>query len=138
MIKRLNVAGMISQVFIVLLIVTLAACTVTPAGNARLNSSHFVYPNSNVAPLSPVTASTSKLCGILGIFNWDGYTPETTEEVYVQALKKSGGDLLINTSESRSTAGYLYTVIFPPLISVCTTEVRGTAAKMQVGMQELK
>ncbi len=109
------------------------ACSL-PAGSSRINSSHFVYPNSNVTPIGQpgnAEGSKSKLCGFL-FFMWNGFAPEVTEKAYIRVLEKSGGDILINANESRST------FLIPSLFATCTTSVKGTAAKMQMGAQELR
>ena len=104
---------------------------VIPAGSTRIPQSHFVYPNSNVTAVGEqATGQRKKLCGLL-VFSWNGFKPEVTEEAYDQALRNSGGDLLINASENRSTFW------FPYLFMVCTTKVIGTPARMEVGLQHL-
>ena len=113
-----------------------ASACVIPAGNARVNSSHFVYPNSNVTAGQKTKGSKTNLCGIL-IFSWNGFAPSATERAYQEAIQKGEGDLLINASESRTQ------IILPlgpilPLFQLCVTSVEGTAAKMEVGKQELR
>lgn len=107
---------------------------VIPAGNARVNSSHFVYPNSNVTAGHEAEGSVTRLCGIL-IFSWNGYPPSATETAYNRAIQQQSGDLLINASESRTTV--ILPLPFLPLIQICNTSVQGTVAKMEVGTQEL-
>ena len=77
----------------------------------------------------------TNLCGLL-FFSWNGYGPSTTEKAYNRAIRKESGDLLINASESRTTAILPLGPILP-LFSLCITEVEGTVAKMEVGKQEL-
>jgi hypothetical protein len=116
-------------------VVSCLGCVI-PAGNARVNSSHFVYPNSNVTAGHKSEGSVTRLCGIL-IFSWNGFTPTATETAYLRAIQKqSNGDLLINASESRTQ------IILPlpilPLFQLCNTSVEGTVASMEVGKQELR
>jgi hypothetical protein len=105
------------------------ACTL-PAGNVRVNSSHFVYPNSNVTAGKPTKGYTTRLCGLLFV-SWNGFTTRATDAAYQDAIGKTDGDLLINASESRTQ------LVIPPLFQLCKTRVEGTSAKMEVGKQEL-
>jgi hypothetical protein len=106
-----------------------------PAGNARVNSSHFVYPNSNVTAGQPAAGATTRLCGILFV-SWNGFTPAATDSAYREAIEGAGGDLLINASESRTQI--ILPLAFAPLFQLCRTSVEGTSAKMEVGKQELR
>jgi hypothetical protein len=112
----------------------LSGCVI-PAGSSRVNSSHFVYPNSNVTAGQKTHGGATRLCGIL-FFSWNGFTPSATEDAYRSAIERTSGDLLINASESRSQLILPLGMILP-LFSLCMTDVEGTAARMEVGKQEL-
>lgn len=111
----------------VLVALSSVGCTLGSASQSP--QSHFTFPNSNVIPLKEARGSSSKLCGLLGI------TPgapdaEDQEAATREALDRSGGDLLINVrTDTRIFNAFLF--------AICTTKVRGTAAKMEVGRQQL-
>ena len=112
------------------LFASLAGCAASQS--TRVPASHFVFPNSNVVPTKFLTSgSSSTLCGFL-IFQWNGFDYEQQEEAFGQAIKKGGGDVLINAQMSSS----MFSI--PGLFSVCTTSVEGNPAKMTVGQQELR
>lgn len=90
-------------------------------------NSHFAYPNSNVTALGPVQASVTKFGFVIGTEVDKAFVME----VYNEALKKSGGDLIIDFKFDTST-----NMIWP--ISWTTLTVDGTAAKMVIGKKELK
>ena len=92
--------------------------------------SHFAFPNSNVVPLGSARGSASKLCGLLFV-TWGSPDADDQEHATREALEASGGDLLINVRTDSKV------FFVPMLISICTTKVRGTACKMEVGRQQL-
>ncbi len=107
----------------------LDACTFGNGAFIQPNS-HFAYPNSNVTPIGHVHAKRSTLCGILFV-TWNPQYGKLAEEAMNEAMLSAGGDLLINyKSETRM-------FMFPYLFAMCTAEVSGTAAKMEIGKQEL-
>jgi hypothetical protein len=94
----------------------------------RFNTnSHFAYPNSNIETLGLVRASAYRI----GFISARVVDKDFIMEVYNKALSKSGGDMIIDYKLNTTT-----TMIFPLFIT--TLELDGTAAKMEVGMQELK
>ena len=93
-------------------------------------SSHFAFPNSNVIPIGSASGSKTRLCGILFV-NWGSPDGDDQEAATQRALKKSGGDILINVR----TDSQIFSI--PMLFSLCITKVQGTAAKMEVGRQQL-
>jgi hypothetical protein len=91
--------------------------------------SRFSFPNSNVIPLGPVMASVTRpgfiVSADLPDEKWRGLTQE--------ALKKvDGANILINYTQDT-----IYTTIPVLPVSFVTYRVSGTAARMNVGMQEL-
>lgn len=108
------------------------ACTACSYGNGyRINSTHFAYPNSNVVPLGEVEGSSTRLCGLLFI-NWGSAGGDDVDSAIEDAMHaEAGADLLINADVE---TGQFY---FPYLFSTCYASVRGTAARMEVGRQEL-
>lgn len=93
--------------------------------------SHFVYPNSNVKELGPVSA---KMTGDFGLFMPSPLrTSASDEAIYRLALQGSpGADLIVNyvaTSTVRTLAN---------LVFWTTHQLEGTAAEMTVGKQQLR
>jgi len=105
----------------------LSGCVFASASQSP--QSHFVFPNSNVIPLSESEGSTSKLCGLL-IVQFAGPDADDQETATREALAKSNGDVLINVRTSTKMINF-------GVATICTTTVQGTAAKMEVGRQVL-
>jgi predicted small secreted protein len=116
-------------VLFVLISVLLTACT-TPFSAGRSTQSHFTYPNSNVTPLANAEGSSTTITDILFIPLFPNLG-NMIEEAIQKAVKSRGGDLLIDYQTVGYTTSYL-------LFSTMTIGVRGTAAKMEIGKQELK
>ena len=113
------------MIFILILISCLAGCY-SKFGGLEPNS-HFAYPNSNVKAIGPVKASAKKFGFIVG----SSIDKQFVMKVYNEALKTSGGDLIIDAKFDTET------FMFWP-ISVTTLTLEGTAASMVIGKQELK
>ncbi len=121
-----------TAMFLVLLIAGLftAGC-VTKAGD-RLTSTNFAYPNSNVTPLGKVEASTPSKFSV--------FVPRTMSRQNVIDLRDAalsqapGADLLINVRTDTSVTMFPYPI---PMYWTKST-IKGTAAKMEVGEQELQ
>ena len=107
--------------------VSLASCGF--GASSQSPSSHFVYPNSNVIPLGAAEGTTRRLCGILFV-NWGTPDADDQDSATRDALEASGGDLIINVRTDT-------TLFFAWFFSLCTTHVRGIAAKMEIGRQQL-
>jgi hypothetical protein len=106
-------------------------CTGCSFGAASISpSSHFAFPNSNVIPIGSASGKKTRLCGILFI-QWGSPDGDDQEAATQRALKESGGDILINVR----TDSQIFFI--PYLFSLCITKVQGTAAKMEVGRQQL-
>lgn len=90
--------------------------------------SHFTPPNANVEPIGTVAGQASG-SGLLPNFSVD-----LIEQAYNDALKKKGGDLLINIKLNRSVS-YFTLLLFN--IYTTTVTVDATAAKMTVGRQQI-
>ena len=116
----------IINVLLILFFLTSLVGCISKLGDFESNS-HFAYPNSNVTALGPVQASVTKYGFVLGLVIDKAWVTQ----VYNDALKKSGGDLLIDYKFDTST-----TMIWP--FSATTLSVEGTAAKMVLGKKELK
>ncbi|HKI73580.1 MAG TPA: hypothetical protein VJ998_02995 [Pseudomonadales bacterium] len=109
-----------------LVLLALAGCTQSFFTGTRPQS-NFDYPNSNVTPLGHVSgsASTSAFFG----------TPFVTSDLEQRAIqnaisKKPGADLLINYETFQDRSGFLF-------VHSLTYRVEGTAAKMEIGRQDL-
>lgn len=109
-------------------VIGLSGCTV--GNSAQSPQSHFAFPNSNVIPIGESQGSHSKLCGLL-IFNFGSPSGADQDIATKEALEKAKGDILINVRTDSNT------FFFPGLFTVCTTSVQGTAAKMEIGRQQL-
>lgn len=119
----------VMSVFGILVLMTVSGCTVMSSGRMKPNS-HFAYPNSNVTPIGPANGKTSTI----SLMAPTPITGALMEEAYKQALAKSGGDMIIDAVEvSNVRLIWLYVSIF-----YTTFEVDGTAAKMELGQQNLK
>ncbi len=104
-----------------------AACT-TNFGAQRPNT-QFVYPNSNVKVLGPISASITKQ-------GWLGFgvlpTADEVREVYQQALtQRQGANVIVNFSEDTK-----FTTFF--LWATTTYTISGEGAQMVVGKQRLR
>ena len=113
---------------VVLVGITVSGCSTT-AGGIRLQS-HFAYPNSNVTPLGQVQVVKSK-----GNFlvPWTAKKDDVTGLLKEALAQKPGADLLVDcTLDTKLT--------MMPIIPYYTTTVtlKGTAAKMEVGEQDLQ
>lgn len=115
----------LNMVLILILLTCLTGCF-SKFGDYEANS-HFAYPNSNVTALGPVQASVTKYGFVIGT----DVDKEFVTEVYNEALRKSGGDMIIDFKFDTST-----NMIWP--ISWTILTIDGTAAKMVIGKKELK
>lgn len=101
-------------------------CAVT-AG--RFNTeTHFSFPNSNVVPLGQVKSTMSR---------WSFLFPKVTADDALGLMKEaiaqqSGADLVINYVLDTKTT------IFPPFIYITDIVLEGTAARMEIGEQDLR
>ncbi len=115
----------------------LAALTTacTAASMTRLGpQSHFVYPNSNVKQLGPVKV---KKRGDVRLFVPDNLrTAESDRDLYDAAIRQVQGANLITdyAVTARTKWVYLYYIY----LFWNEYELQGTAARMEVGQQELK
>lgn len=92
------------------------------------SETHFSFPNSNVTPLGQVKSSLSKWSiGLLPVDSGDALN--LVNEAIAQ---KSGANLMLNyIIDTRIT-------IFLPFVYKADMLVEGTAAKMEIGEQELQ
>jgi hypothetical protein len=105
----------------------MSGCSKTYVTGFRTES-NFAFPNSNVSPLGATSGSSAPACSLLGV---DFVTSSMQDEAVKNALQKKQGDILVNYLE--------FTTMTNLLILNCTSySVEGTAAKMTVGMQNLK
>jgi hypothetical protein len=101
-------------------------CTSTTGG--IVPKSAFVYPNSNVTPLGPVTAEKSKT----RFFVTPRLNYDWVEDVYNQALGKApGANIIVDYREDTTVTSIL-------LFNTVTYSLNGTAAKMDVGKKVMK
>ena len=109
-----------------LLITTSIGCTMEMGGYGT--NSHFSYPNSNVVPLKQVKATTSKLSIIIPP-SFDGTEIiKLTEDALAQ---QSGSDLLLNYTLDSKVTSFIF-------VHKMDLTITGTAAKMDVGTQQLQ
>ncbi|MEM7550072.1 MAG: hypothetical protein AAF363_10365 [Bacteroidota bacterium] len=88
---------------------------------------HFTYPNANVEPVGQVTGIYKKT----KLFGPPPVTPTVQRTAWNDALSKSnGGNVLINVDTYYKLSIFL---IFQTL----TYRVEGTAAKQDVGLQNI-
>lgn len=88
----------------------------------------FVYPNSNVKALGPTEASAKKV-GFLGFIS--AFDRDEIQAVYDEAISKvEGADILLDFQQDTTVTSY-------PFVTVITYRIRGTAANMEVGIQDL-
>jgi hypothetical protein len=94
------------------------------------SKSHFTYPNSNIEPLGPVSASDWKF-SILFPRSWDAN--EINKLIHDAVSTQAGAaDMLINYKLSSS-------VFFPflPIPVLSFIDIEGTAVKVTIGKKEL-
>lgn len=114
-------------------IILLSLCTMFFMGCSktyyvgRVPSFHFTYPNANVTPLNKVRGE-AKITMIFG-------TPFVTSALQQQALqnalsKSNGGDILINVDVYQKLTSLI-------IINTLTLIVEGTAAKQEIGKQDI-
>ena len=109
-------------------------------GGGVVAQSHFTYPNSNVIPIGKVKGS-ARASGTLQSFPNIG---DTINRAMKQAIgSKSGADLLLNIIQSGtittySTTGMRNDEFFYDVRYELEVVVEGTAAKMEVGRQNLR
>lgn len=120
------------------LIVSVMACALSGCTAGRMYEigpeTHFVYPNSNVRMLGPVSY-TYKSPVSFGIPK-TLMTGKEDLEFYNAALAQIPGSNLI--ADYVRVTEFKYFMIYPPIIFYWTQfTLQGTAAKMTVGDQEL-
>ena len=106
-----------------------------PIGGYVLPQTHYTYPNSNVTPLGPVKARAM----VEGTLHDFPNITKAISDAINKAIRKSGGDLLINTTVGGNLNTYSkfengkMKVRYEAFV-----EVQGTAAKMEIGKQKLR
>ncbi|MFZ9980860.1 MAG: hypothetical protein ACO3FI_02405 [Cyclobacteriaceae bacterium] len=92
-------------------------------------SSHYVYPNSNVTPMGQTTATFSRM----SILFPPKFTSQDSESLFSQALSRyPGSDVVIDYKTDTKLTQF-------PVVPLWKLEitVTGTAAKMEVGKQDI-
>lgn len=122
--------------WIATLAVVAAGCTRTYFQGVKPQS-QYALPNSNVTPLSKVRGESTSITLLPLLFGDPYISPDHKDEALAEALAKApGANLLINY------AVYEEEFRLPPLTFLFfksqTYVVEGTAARMEVGTQELK
>lgn len=104
----------------------ITGCSIKAGG---FNSeTHFSFPNSNVTPLGQVKSTLSRWSFFASPVEGDDALNLVNEAI----AQKPGADLMLNyILDTKIT-------IFPPLIYKTEMVVEGTAAKMEIGEQELE
>lgn len=112
---------------------TLVACTGASV-YGPMSQSHFVPPNSDVAPIGHVKASVTRV--YVSPFQTPDIPSATMQrEAYIKALQGSGGDLIINGDFTVRTT--LIPLLFIVVFNAEGT-VEGTAARIvRVGRRQL-
>jgi len=111
------------------LIAVIASSCATSVGSV-VPSSHYVYPNSNVSPMGQTTATFSKM----SILFPPKFTAQDSETLFNQALARyPGSDIVIDYKTDTKLT------MFPILLTIWKLDitVTGTAAKMEVGKQDI-
>ena len=103
-----------------------SGCTVA-SGAFVHGQSHYAFPNSNVVPLGNATGEASKVSLFMPVIA-DG---KMVQDAVQRAMRAKGGDLMIDYVEEQRTTAFLF-------LYVTTVTIRGTAAKMEVGVQGLE
>jgi hypothetical protein len=103
----------------------LTSCSITQG--SIVPSTHYVYPNSNVTPLGATSAQVKKF----GILFPPGFKAKDLDKLYGDALSKhAGADLILDSKvDSKNT--------FLMIFHFMTVSISGTAAKMEVGKQDI-
>lgn len=115
-----------------LLAIAITAMTIFQYGCSTTHGSfepntHFAFPNSNVQPLGHISATVKEG----GFLIPPTLTKEKVLKLTSDALgQKPGADMVINYRLDTTYTMY-------PLYYVQTIKLEGTAAKMQVGEQDL-
>jgi hypothetical protein len=107
------------------LIAALSSCSIKTG--LVVTNSHYVYPNSNVTPLGTTSAEVKKFSVVIP----PGFKARDVDNLYNQALSKhSGSDLIIDYSvDTKVTTFFIFHFLKTSLV--------GTAAKMEVGKQDI-
>lgn len=109
------------------MIFSMAACTVK--GGRFVSNSQFAYPNSNIKILGPAHAEITKKRIILA----PTFDIKELKQTYNKALAgQAGANILVNYSEDTT----FYTVF--GIANTMTYEIKGEAAKMEIGRQYLR
>ena len=114
------------RVVMLLLMVGATGC-ISTQGSFEPNV-QFVYPNSNVKVLGPTSAEMTKW-SVLFFVRW--FDKDEVLSVYREALKKQQGANVLVDFDQDTRMGYFL------LVNFTTFRIRGQAAVMEVGQQEL-
>jgi hypothetical protein len=103
----------------------ISSCSITQGSITP--SSHYVYPNSNVTPLGATNARIKKFGFILP----PRFRARDLDRLYGDAMAKhAGADLILdNKVDSKNTFLFIFHFM--------TVTISGTAAKMEVGKQDI-
>ena len=114
-----------NKIIFVVVICSLSSCAIK-VGSVVPNS-HYVYPNSNVTPLGHTTAVIKKT----GFIVPPSFKAKEVDQLYNSALSKhSVADLVIDYSvDTKVTTFFIFHFLKTTLV--------GTAAKMEVGKQDI-
>lgn len=127
-----------SKIYLTLIIASMffVGCTIKQGDFAP--ETHFSYPNSNVKPLGQVKASIKKASFI----KTPDITAEDVNKLFEDALgQKPGADLIINYKTTTTSTMYPLPTpmgIIIPLYNTVQIDLEGTAASMDIGLQELQ
>jgi hypothetical protein len=116
----------IKLITVAFLIGIITGCAVK--GGNFSTETHFSFPNSNVVPLGQVKSSMSK---------WSFLFPDVSGNETLELMKEAiaqqpGADMLINyVLDTENT-------MFLPFVYKIDMVLEGTAAKMQIGEQDLR
>ena len=91
-------------------------------------NTQFVYPNSNVTILGPVSASKTKSGPLMFV---PVFSAEEVRQTYDEALQgRSGANVIVNFDEDTIVSNYVF-------FNTITYSVSGQGAMMEVGQQDL-
>ncbi len=91
-------------------------------------NTQFVYPNSNVKELGPVSASRTKMGPLFFV---PSFTADEIRSAYDEALSgQSGANVIVNFDEDTTVTNFV-------LFNTVKYTIRGQSAAMEVGKQIL-
>lgn len=119
--------NLLNKAALSLAVVVLAGCSTS--GGLHSGNTNFAFPNSNITPIKNVSYSEKRM-----VYGAPKITAKDMQEYLAKALEEAGpdADVLINYTLDTNTT------VFFPFVQLVSVNLRGTAAKMEVGRQYLE